>query len=105
MDRRDFMKLGGAAGVVLLARETRAFAQDHPSHVATPTSDSTSVPPATRGARTVVAPGGQIAVVTPNGSTLPMHEVGGVKVGHLVVSELEHEFAPGLVCTVWGYNG
>jgi FtsP/CotA-like multicopper oxidase with cupredoxin domain len=96
MDRRNFMRLGGAAGVALLARETRVLAQEHPR-----------VAPARapRSPAAVVAPGGQVGVVTPNGSTLPMRDVSGVKVGHLVVSEVEHEFAPGLVCTVWGYNG
>ncbi|KYF52903.1 copper oxidase, partial [Sorangium cellulosum] len=35
----------------------------------------------------------------------PLRVVDGVKVGHLVVGPLEHEFAPGLKCEVWGYNG
>ena len=95
MDRRNFIRLGGAAGVALIARETHAFAQDVPVGGA-------AVRPSPRA---VVAPGGQVGVVTPNGSTLPLRDVGGVKVGHLVASEIEHEFAPGLVCTVWGYNG
>ncbi|HEY0881781.1 MAG TPA: copper oxidase, partial [Archangium sp.] len=53
----------------------------------------------------VVAPGGQKAVVTPNGSTLPLKQVGGVKVGHLIASEFDHELAPGLRIKAWGYNG
>ncbi len=53
----------------------------------------------------VVAPGGQRAVVTPNGSTLPLKLVGGVKVGHLVAGEFDHELAPGLRIKAWGYNG
>lgn len=53
----------------------------------------------------VVAPGGQRAVVTPNGSTLPLKDVRGVKVGHLVAGEFEHELAPGLRIKAWGYNG
>lgn len=44
-------------------------------------------------------------VVTPNGSTLPYRLVGGVKVFHLVAEEVEHEFAPGLTATCWGFNG
>lgn len=44
-------------------------------------------------------------VVTPSGVALPFKVVDGVKVFHLVAEELEHEFAPGLVCTCWGYNG
>lgn len=53
----------------------------------------------------VVAPGGQRAVLTPNGSTLPWRVVDGVKVGHLVAGPVEHEFAPGLRAECWGYNG
>ena len=44
-------------------------------------------------------------VVVPNGWTLPYKVVDGVKVYHLVAEEVEHEFAPGLVATCWGYNG
>ncbi|MFZ5477858.1 MAG: multicopper oxidase family protein [Myxococcota bacterium] len=51
-----------------------------------------------------VAPG-QPAVVTPNGSTLPLRRVGDVKVGHLVAEPVDHTFAPGMRVTAWGYNG
>ncbi|MCC6906645.1 MAG: multicopper oxidase domain-containing protein [Phycisphaerales bacterium] len=44
-------------------------------------------------------------VVVPNGWTLPYKVVDGVKVFHLVAEEVEHEFAPGLKATCWGYNG
>ena len=45
-------------------------------------------------------------VVTPNGWTLPFHVVDGVKVFHMTAEEVNgHEFAEGLVCDVWGYNG
>jgi FtsP/CotA-like multicopper oxidase with cupredoxin domain len=44
-------------------------------------------------------------VVVPNGTKLPWKIVNGVKVFHLVAEELEHEFAPGLKATCWGYNG
>lgn len=44
-------------------------------------------------------------VVTPNGSALPLRDVGGVKVGHLVAESVEHEFASGLRAQCWGYNG
>ena len=44
-------------------------------------------------------------VHTPNGSTLPYRVVDGVKVMHLVAEEIQHEFAPGLRATCWGYNG
>ena len=85
MNRRELMQLGVMAGGALAARDVLAKA------VATPP--------------VVVAPGGQRAVVTPNGSTLPLKRVGGVKVGHLVAHEFEHELAPGLTIKAWGYNG
>ena len=44
-------------------------------------------------------------VVVPNGATLPYRIVNGVKVWHLTVGEVEHEFAPGLKATCWGYSG
>jgi manganese oxidase len=44
-------------------------------------------------------------VHTPNGETLPWKVVDGVKVFHIVAGEYDHEFAPGLVAKVWGYNG
>jgi FtsP/CotA-like multicopper oxidase with cupredoxin domain len=44
-------------------------------------------------------------VVTPNGVTLPHKVVGGVKVFHLIAEEVEHEFAPGMRASCWGYNG
>ncbi len=44
-------------------------------------------------------------VITPDGAALPWKVVEGVKVFHLVAEEIEHEFAPGLKATCWGYNG
>jgi FtsP/CotA-like multicopper oxidase with cupredoxin domain len=44
-------------------------------------------------------------VHTPNGETLQWKLIDGVKVFHLVAHEFDHEFAPGLVAKVWGYNG
>lgn len=85
MNRRELMQLGVMAGGALAARDVLAR--------------SVAVPP------TVVAPGGQRAVVTPNGSSLKWKVVGGVKVGHLIASEFDHELAPGLKVKAWGYNG
>ncbi len=91
MDRRTFLS-GGAAltGAALVTRSTEAEAQTHAGaqHPAAP-----------------AAPGGQRAVVTPNGSTLPLRTVRGVRVGHLVAEAFEHEFLPGLRAECWGYNG
>jgi len=44
-------------------------------------------------------------VVVPNGVKLPWKVVNGVKIYHLIAEEVEHEFAPGLKATCWGYNG
>jgi FtsP/CotA-like multicopper oxidase with cupredoxin domain len=78
MDRRSFIHgTGIVAGLALLAK----------------TKPSPAKP--------VAAP----SVTTPNGGTLPWKLVGGVKVGHLVASPVDHEFAPGLRAECWGYNG
>jgi FtsP/CotA-like multicopper oxidase with cupredoxin domain len=96
MDRRNFMRLGSAASVALLANPERVLGQEgeRRAPIAPPRAR-----PAARG------PGGQPAVITPNGRTLPLRDVGAVRVGHLVAEELEHEFAPGLRVRAWGYNG
>jgi len=97
MDRRNFMGYGGMAlGAALVARVSRAEAQ-----AVAAAAPVTSPPPRSA----VVAPGGQLAVVTPNGSTLPLRTVGAVKVGHLIAEPVDHEFAPGLRAECWGYNG
>jgi FtsP/CotA-like multicopper oxidase with cupredoxin domain len=98
MDRRAFMQGGGvAAGAAVLTGSRAADAQE----VAPLLPEARARGPA----RVVVAPGDQPAVITPNGSTLPLQERGGVKVGHLIAHELDHEFAPGMRARVWGYNG
>lgn len=48
---------------------------------------------------------GFLPVTIPNGRKLPWRNVSGVKVFHLIAEEVEHEFAPGLKATCWGYNG
>lgn len=44
-------------------------------------------------------------VIVPNGWTLPYKIVDDVKVFHMTVEEVRHEFAPGLQAKCWGYNG
>ncbi len=45
-------------------------------------------------------------VHTPNGSAITGRRAGdGAWVYHLTAEEVEHEFAPGLTATCWGYNG
>lgn len=96
MDRRSFLQYGSVAGAALIARSTSAEAEQLTQ---TPQTKTSSI------SKKVVAPGGQIAVTTPNGTTLPWREVSGVKVGHLIAQAVQHEFAPGLVAECWGYNG
>lgn len=96
MDRRSFLQLGGlAAAGSMLAASGKA--------VAAPPQTPIAATPATR-AQTVAGTR-ELAVVTPNGSTLPWRIVDGVKVGHLIAEPVDHEFAPGLRATCWGYNG
>lgn len=80
MERREFMFWSSAAAAWLAA-------------------------PAVAEAEAPRSASGQPRVVTPDGGTLPLRTVGGVKVGHLVAEEVAHTFAPGLTATVWGYNG
>ena len=103
MKRRDFIRAGTAvAGGALLSRESAALAQAAGS-AAVPGAEHNAPGAASR--PKVVAPGGQVAVVTPNGTTLPWRLVGGVKIGHLIAHPIKHEFAPGLEGDCWGYNG
>lgn len=44
-------------------------------------------------------------VFVPDGATLPFSVRGGVKIFHLIMEPIEHEFAPGLTARCWGYNG
>jgi len=48
---------------------------------------------------------GYTPVKTLNGITLPYVLKDGVKEFHLTAEQVEHEFAPGMTATCWGYNG
>jgi FtsP/CotA-like multicopper oxidase with cupredoxin domain len=100
MDRRSFLRYGSAAaGAALVARRAEVAAQ------VTPTPEPAPARPTGKPNTPAPFPGGQPAVVTPNGSTLPFKVVDGVKVGHLIAQPVDHEFAPGLRAECWGYNG
>jgi manganese oxidase len=110
MDRRAFLQLGGAAaGAALIARAKDVLAQGahdaHGAHAPTSPAVARAAGPFVRPSFPVIAPGGQVAVHTPNGRTLPWTVKGGVKIGHLVAEPVDHEFAPGLRAICWGYNG
>lgn len=109
--RRELLLTGGAAiagGAVLFSQRSAAFADDVPgpkgprrgSAVDTGGSHARdeSLPPGEEGRD-------YTPVVVPNGKKLPWKVVDGAKVYHLVAEEVEHEFAPGLQATCWGYNG
>jgi FtsP/CotA-like multicopper oxidase with cupredoxin domain len=106
MDRRKFLAWSGAAAASsLIARVSRAGAQDpHAAHGAEPSEAAPRPPPATPPARERSREG-FLPVVTPNGETLRWKRDGNVKVGHLVAGEFEHEFVPGLRTLAYGYNG
>ena len=96
LSRRNAL-LGGATGLAaagLISSQANAQTQSWPAHSATIPAGPAQPPG--RGYR---------PVVTPNGATLPYRVVDGVKVFHLIAEEVEHEFAPGLNATCWGYNG
>ncbi|UJR84351.1 copper oxidase [Sandaracinus amylolyticus] len=107
MDRRSFLRWSGAAaGAAVLTRAAQVSAQDAHAHAEASATAAAAVPTfERRPASRVAAPGGQPAVITPNGVSLPWTIRDGVKVGHLVAHELDHEFAPGMRARVWGYNG
>jgi FtsP/CotA-like multicopper oxidase with cupredoxin domain len=108
MKRRNFLQYGSiGAGAALLAQVKESSAQEAAPGPAVsaekPPAASASGAPSARPA--FALPGGQVAVTTPNGTTLPLRLVDGVKVGHLIAEPVDHEFAPGLRAECWGYNG
>lgn len=99
MSRREALLSGTAAlagGALLLSQRGVAHAENEPG-VKAPKA-AAAAPPGEEGKD-------YTPVVVPNGRKLPWKVVGGVKVYHLIAEEVEHEFAPGLKATCWGYNG
>jgi len=87
ISRRKLLSSTVAAGAALAGR--KAFGQHTHAAPVAPAS-----PPASKG-----------RVVVPNGGTLPVRTVGGVKVFHLTAGAVKHQIAPGLDIEAWGYNG
>lgn len=102
MDRRRFIKAGSmlAAGAVL-TKSTLARAEDEAGGPE-PLGDRDAAEGVPSRAPRITNE--QPHVLTPNGATLPLRTVGNVRVGHLIASSFEHEFAPGLKAQCWGYN-
>lgn len=116
MDRRTFLSFGALAGSLLASKAAAQHDHSHHGHhehmgsgaKATTTVDPVNSQPVAdviTADSPIVAPAGQRAVVTPNGSTLPLRTVGNVKIGHLTAMAIHHTFAPGLEAECWGYNG
>jgi manganese oxidase len=99
ISRRELLASGAFAGGALLLNARTVAAQQHGAHhrgQATPSSQT----------KPVAEPHPDFNPVTvPNGWTLPHRVIDGARVFHLVVEEVEHEFAPGLRAYCWGYNG
>lgn len=102
MKRRDLIGTGAIGGAAALFSRTAnaATARGQPQWERTYSGGSLAAEP-----RPPVAATGYRPVVVPNGGSVPFEIVGGVKVFHLVASEMEHEFTPGLKVLCWGYNG
>jgi FtsP/CotA-like multicopper oxidase with cupredoxin domain len=111
LSRREALAVGGAAvagGALLLSGRGTAIAQDVPG--AKRPREGTAADTGGSNVNQEALPPGEegrdyTPVVVPNGTKLPWKVVGGAKVYHLVAEEVEHEFAPGLRATCWGYNG
>ncbi len=115
IDRRTFLTKAAALGSSAVLLRT-AQAADH-VHVHEPQGqqESTTTTPKTPSLRERIDPTPTLPpgtpgkdytpVITPNGVALPWKIVNGIKVYHLIAEEVEHEFAPGLKATCWGYNG
>jgi FtsP/CotA-like multicopper oxidase with cupredoxin domain len=100
MKRRDFVAAGAliAGGTALAAKAKSAAAAGWDKSYSGGRVDVKPKPPGLAGRD-------YRPVITPNGSSLEWRIVDGVKVFHLVAGEVEHEFAPGLKASCWGYNG
>jgi FtsP/CotA-like multicopper oxidase with cupredoxin domain len=108
LTRRDVLATGALAGgsALLAARAGAQPPRPDPQPTAGEDDRARDGAPPGHGHDAPGEPGADYTpVVVPNGWTLPYRVVDGVKVFHLVAEEVEHEFAPGLRATCWGYNG
>ena len=89
--RREFLTYAGASAVS--------------AAVAPEVARAGTAPPDARRSADSAPRQGYLPVRTLNGWTLPYVMKNGVKEFHLVVEEVDHEFAPGSRAKCWGYNG
>lgn len=110
LSRREMLARAGAAltGGALLLHAQNSRAADVPG-AQRPRSSSAGGTGQRHAEQRALAPGrpgrDYQPVTVPNGTRAPWKIVDGVKVFHMVAEEVQHEFAPGLRATCWGYNG
>jgi len=101
LTRRHFLTAGAAVAGVTAMNVRTAQAKELKQWEGTYSGGSVDVEPRAPG-----VPGKDYKpVIVPNGGKLPFRIVDGVKVFHMVVGEVKHEFAPGLTANCWGYDG
>ena len=93
MTRRDMLTTSAAALAATTLRTHPILAQTAP------------LAPAETPAAPGIAGADYAPVTIPNSTKLPYKLIDGTKVFHLIAQEVQHEFAPGLTATCWGYNG
>lgn len=107
LTRREILSNAALAGGLMIA--SRAVALTPGSNAPGSNAPAASAPAAQPSATGPFPPGepgrDYTPVVVPNGWTLPYAVVDGAKVFHITAEEVDHEFAPGLHATCWGYNG
>ncbi len=103
--RRDWLKTG-AAGLGALALSPLQKAAAVPATWDAGAARRASASPDTTDLSTKWEGDRAARIYTPGGSSLTGRQAAdGAWVYHLTAQEVEHEFAPGLTASCWGYNG
>jgi FtsP/CotA-like multicopper oxidase with cupredoxin domain len=112
LSRRQLLGIGGASLAAGVVGREDAHATEGGRIAATPAGSRAYWEKSYSGGPADVAPlppglPGEhyTPVVVPNGAALPFRVVEGVKVFHLLVTEVDHAFDSGLSARCWGYNG
>ena len=103
--RREVLAFGSAAvvGSALVLKEVQIASAEEGTGMAA--KSQTPSPQSAPEVEAIHERGDFRPVLVPNGTKLPWKLKDGVKVFHLIAEEVEHEFAPGLKATCWGFNG